>query len=93
MTARAKDNPDCPGAQEFTWLAKGTCTHTIRIRHDGKRVLNVEFIGGCHGNTTGVAALAKSRKIAEVIALLEGIDCQNNTSCPDQLAQALKSIQ
>ena len=92
MTAAGKGKSDAPGAKEFTWRAKGTCTHTIRVRHDGKRVLNVEFIGGCQGNTTGVAALVKGRAIAEVIALLEGIDCQNNTSCPDQLAQALKSL-
>jgi uncharacterized protein (TIGR03905 family) len=92
MTAAAKGSPGAKKAGEFTWKARGTCTHTIRIRHDGKRILDVEFIGGCHGNTQGVAALAKGRDIAEVIALLEGIDCQNGTSCPDQLAQALKSI-
>lgn len=90
MTVAAKDNST--PEREFTWHSRGTCTHTIRIRHDGKRILGVEFIGGCHGNTQGVAALVKGRRIAEVIALLEGIDCQNNTSCPDQLAQALKSI-
>jgi uncharacterized protein (TIGR03905 family) len=92
MTAGGKGDSGAKKPREFTWKATGTCTHTIRIRHDGRRVLNVEFIGGCQGNTQGVAALAKGREIAEVIALLEGIDCQNNTSCPDQLAQALKSI-
>lgn len=92
MTARAKGKAGAAGGREFTWQARGTCSHTIRIRHDGKRVLSVEFIGGCEGNTRGVAALVKGREIAEVIALLEGIDCQNNTSCPDQLAQALKTI-
>lgn len=54
---------------------------------------DVTFMGGCSGNTQGVASLAKGRKVDEVIEALEGIRCGfKNTSCPDQLAIALKQI-
>ena len=54
-------------------------------------VKNVKFIGGCNGNTQGVARLAEGRTAEELISLLEGIKCGfKSTSCPDQLAQALK---
>ena len=60
---------------------------------DGDTIANVEFIGGCAGNTQGVARLAKGRKIDEVISLCKGIQCRGGTSCPDQLARALEQIQ
>ena len=49
------------------------------------------FVGGCTGNTQGVARLVVGRKVKDVIAMLKGIQCRNGTSCPDQLAQALES--
>ena len=49
------------------------------------------FVGGCPGNTVGVAKLAVGRKVDEVVALLKGIQCRNGTSCPDQLARALEA--
>ena len=53
-------------------------------------IKEVRFIGGCNGNTQGVAALAKGRNIDEVINTIKGIDCGGRgTSCPDQLALAL----
>ena len=55
---------------------------------DGK-VTDVKFIGGCSGNLQGISRLVKGRDIDEVIETLKGIKCRNNTSCPDQLAQAL----
>ena len=56
-------------------------------------VSSVQFVGGCSGNTQGVAALIRGMEIHEAIARLEGIDCRGRgTSCPDQLAQALKRI-
>lgn len=76
----------------LTYTCKGTCSRQIRIETDGDTVTHVEFIGGCTGNTQGVARLAEGRKIDEVISLLEGIQCRNGTSCPDQLAKALKQI-
>lgn len=75
----------------FTYKTKGTCSREIRFSVEDGKVKNIEFVMGCPGNTKGVAILANGRKIDEVIMLLEGIPCGNRgTSCPDQLAKALK---
>ena len=74
---------------------QGTCARAIEIdlNEDTGIINSVRFAGGCAGNTVGVASLAKGRKAEEVISLLEGIPCGNKgTSCPDQLACALKQI-
>ena len=70
----------------------GTCSKYINFELDEEqRVHNVHFIGGCPGNTVGVAKLAEGRKASELITILKGIKCGNKpTSCPDQLAQALE---
>lgn len=73
-----------------TYLTKGTCSRQILfdVTPDGK-VKNVKFIGGCSGNLQGIAKLVEDRQIDEVIAILKGIKCRSNTSCPDQLSVAL----
>jgi len=72
---------------------QGTCSRQIDIRLDGDTIDEVNFVGGCHGNTQGIAALVKGMRVEEAIARLEGIDCRGRgTSCPDQLARALKSM-
>lgn len=76
----------------YTYKTKGTCSQEIHIDVEGDVVRSVEFIGGCRGNTQGVARLAAGRKVDELIALLDGIQCRNGTSCPDQLAKALRQI-
>lgn len=69
----------------------GTCSQMIQLELDGDIIKSVEFIGGCSGNTQGVASLVKGMKAEDAIARLEGIQCgPRPTSCPDQLAQALK---
>ena len=73
-----------------TYKTTGVCSRTIEFEVDGDILKSVKFIGGCAGNTQGVSKLATNRPIDEVISLLDGIKCRNNTSCPDQLAQALK---
>jgi len=61
---------------------------------DNDTVKQVMFIGGCHGNTQGVARLVEGMKVADVIKKIEGIRCgAKPTSCPDQLAQALKKME
>lgn len=71
----------------------GTCSRSVTVTYEDGIVKEVFFDGGCHGNTQGVAALCKGRSIDELIPILDGIDCHNRgTSCPDQLAQALKEI-
>lgn len=70
----------------------GTCSMEIIVDLDSDHtVKNVEFIGGCSGNTQGVASLVKGMKAEEAIERMEGIRCgSKDTSCPDQLAKALK---
>ena len=69
----------------------GTCSQMIQIELDGDVIKSVEFIGGCSGNTQGVASLVKGMKAQEAIDRLEGIRCGfKPTSCPDQLAKALR---
>ena len=70
---------------------KGVCSNKIIVELDGDTVRHVEIVGGCSGNTQGVARLVEGMKAQEAISRLEGIRCgMRPTSCPDQLAQALK---
>lgn len=69
------------------------CSTRIDIELEGDVVRKILFTNGCHGNTQGVAALCVGMKKDEVIARLGGIDCGGRgTSCPDQLARALKEL-
>lgn len=72
----------------------GTCSAAIEIELDESGVIeNVAFVGGCSGNTQGIAALVRGQKAEDVIARLEGIRCgMRRTSCPDQLAIALRQL-
>ncbi|MGI6172857.1 MAG: TIGR03905 family TSCPD domain-containing protein [Christensenellales bacterium] len=76
----------------YTYKCRGTCSREIQIETNGDTVVSVRFIGGCPGNTQGVSRLAEGRSIDDVIGLLSGIRCRNGTSCPDQLAKALRQI-
>ena len=74
-----------------TYITRGTCSRKIEFDVAKDNTLTeVRFIGGCPGNTQGVAKLVKGKNIDEVIALLKGIQCRMGTSCPDQLAIALE---
>jgi len=73
-------------------LTNGTCSREIQFLIDDGVIVDCIIIGGCRGNTQGVSRLVKGRKVDEVISLLEGIECQNGTSCPDQVAKALKKF-
>lgn len=69
------------------------CSMQIDIETEGDVIRRVQYTGGCHGNTQGIAALCAGMKVDEAIARLEGIDCKGRgTSCPDQLARALKQM-
>ncbi len=72
------------------YKTSGTCSREIRYEVENGIVTACEIVGGCRGNTQGVAKLAVGRKVGDVIALLKGIECRNGTSCPDQLAKALE---
>lgn len=70
---------------------KGTCSRQILFEIEDGKVHNVQYIGGCNGNLKGIAKLVEGMEVQEVISRLEGTTCgMKNTSCPDQLAQALK---
>ena len=75
----------------ITYSTKGTCSKQIIFDLDQEnRIHNVKFIGGCSGNLQGIARLVEGKTPDEIVPLLEGIRCKPTTSCPDQLAQALK---
>ena len=73
------------------YKTKGTCSTEIHIELDGDILKSVQFIGGCNGNLKGITALVTGMNVNDVIAKLDGIECRTRgTSCPDQLAKALK---
>jgi len=68
----------------------GVCSRRIEVELDGDVIKHVEFLGGCMGNTQGVARLVEGMTIEQAISRLEGIECGGKgTSCPDQLAKAI----
>ena len=76
---------------QYTYQTKGTCSRQIILEIEDNKIVSVEFIGGCNGNLKGISSLVKGMDIDEVIARVEGTTCgMKNTSCPDQLATALK---
>lgn len=75
----------------MTFKTSGTCSSSIEFNVVDNKVTGVQYMGGCNGNTKGVATLVEGMDVDEVIKRLEGIKCGfKNTSCPDQLAKALK---
>ncbi len=76
---------------KISYTPHGVCSRQINIEVEDGIVQNVEYIGGCNGNLKGIGSLVKEMKVEDVIERLENIKCgAKNTSCPDQLAQALK---
>ncbi len=76
----------------YQYKTKGTCSQMIYFDLEDNKVKNVQFIGGCNGNLKGIAALVEGMDMNEAISRIEGIKCgMKSTSCPDQLAQALKA--
>ena len=76
---------------EYTFIPKGVCSRKISFEINDGIVSNVRFAGGCAGNTQGLAALIEGMKAEDVVARLSGIRCGfKRTSCPDQMAEAIK---
>lgn len=76
---------------QYRYQTKGTCSREIIFEIEDGKIQSVEFIGGCNGNLKGISSLVKGMEIDEVITRLEGTTCgMKATSCPDQLATALK---
>lgn len=76
---------------QYEYKTKGTCSQRILFELDDGKVKNVQFIGGCNGNLQGISKLVDGMSVEDVIEKIEGIHCgMKPTSCPDQLARALK---
>lgn len=78
---------------KYTYKTKGVCSSTINFEVEGDVITSLQFVGGCNGNLKGISSLCVGMKVQDVIERLEGIKCGfKSTSCPDQLAKALKDI-
>ena len=76
---------------QYEYKTSGTCSQRILFEIEEGKLKNVQFLGGCNGNLKGIGSLVEGMDVDEVIARLEGTKCgMKNTSCPDQLATALK---
>ena len=77
----------------YEYTPVGVCSRKIYLEVNDGKVENIEFVGGCNGNLKGLAELVKGMDVEDVIERLEGITCgAKPTSCPAQLAEALKEI-
>ena len=76
----------------FEYRTRGTCSKLISLDLDGDRVHNVKFVGGCDGNLKAISSLVEGLTVDEITDKVSGIRCGvKNTSCGDQLAQALRA--
>ena len=76
---------------KIEYKTQGTCSRQVNVEVEGGIITSCDFVGGCSGNTQGVAALVIGMKTEDAIAKIKGIKCgMKNTSCPDQLALALE---
>ena len=74
----------------FSYKTSGVCSSNINLEISNNIIENVEFIGGCAGNLSGIGLLVKGMSVDDVITKLNGVDCKGKgTSCPDQLSKAL----
>lgn len=76
---------------EFTFRPRGVCSQMMDIEIEDNKLVKLKVMGGCSGNLQGISSLVEGMDVNEIIKRLEGIRCGfKKTSCPDQLAQALK---
>lgn len=77
---------------KYTYYPEGVCSRQIDLEITDDIITNVKFTGGCNGNLQGISALLKGMDVDEAISKCEGILCgSKGTSCPDQLAKALRA--
>lgn len=79
--------------KHIEYKTHGTCSRAVIVDVEDDVIVDCSFVGGCSGNTQGVAALVVGMKVDEAINKIKGIKCgMKNTSCPDQLALALEEV-
>lgn len=75
----------------ITYTPRGVCSRKMVIEVEQGVIQSVNVLGGCNGNLQGLSSLLRGMKVEEAVQRLEGIQCgMRPTSCPDQIAQALK---
>ncbi len=78
----------------YRYKTRGVCSREILFDLEDGKVYNIRFVGGCNGNTQGVANLAEGMNAEEVVRRLRNVNCNGRgTSCPDQLAIAIEQAQ
>lgn len=78
--------------EKFSYVPQGVCSRLMEFEFDGDKIADLHVIGGCNGNLKGISSLLVGLSIDSAIERLEGICCNNkSTSCPDQIARALKA--
>jgi len=78
----------------YSYKTNGTCSRQIDVELDGDIIKSVQFYGGCNGNLQGMSKIVVGKTVDEVVQVLSGIRCgMRPTSCPDQLAKALRAAQ
>ena len=81
-------------SEHFTYMPKGVCSTKFDFEMNGDTIESLKVTNGCNGNLKGISSLLKGMKADEAISRLDGITCGfKNTSCPDQIARALKAYQ
>lgn len=79
---------------KVTYTPRGVCSRQMTVEAQDDIITDVQVIGGCSGNLQGIMSLLKGMKVEDAISRMEGIHCGSKpTSCPDQLAQALRQLQ
>ena len=79
---------------KVTYMPQGVCSKLMEVEAEDGVITNVQVLGGCNGNLKGIMSLLKGMTVEQAIERMDGIDCGGRgTSCPDQLAQALKQLQ
>ena len=76
---------------QIRYTPRGVCSREYLIEVEDGVIQSVQIVGGCHGNLQGISSLLKGMKVVDAISRMEGIRCgMRSTSCPDQIAKALK---
>lgn len=75
----------------FTYKTRGTCSTAMELEIQDGIITHCRILNGCRGNTEGLARMVVGQKAEEVAKKLEGIQCRGGTSCPDQLAKAIRA--